>query len=94
MSLSIGNNSKGSDASSDSGTMNHSQSSSKSKRVRDQFRALHFQYTIQTDLLGEEGVCTDEKNLLQSVWEESSAIRKSQGIRKLEPLNPLPRPAV
>ena len=74
--------------------MNHSQSSSKSKRVRDQFRALHFQYTIQTDLLGEEGVCTDEKNLLQSVWEESSAIRKSQGIRKLEPLNPLPRPAV
>ena len=72
--------------------MNHSQISSKPKRVRDQFRAWNFQNTIHTILLGEEGVCTDEKNLLQSVWKEPSAIRKSQGIRK--PLNPLPRPVV
>ena len=43
--------------------MNYSQISSKPKRVRDQFRAWIFYYTIQTDLLEEEGVCNDEKKL-------------------------------
>ena len=44
--------------------MNHSQLSSKPKRVRDQFRVWNFQYTIQTYVLGEEGMCADEKKLL------------------------------
>ena len=44
--------------------MNHPQISSKLKGVRYQFRDWNFQYTTQTDLLGEEGVCTDEKKLL------------------------------
>ena len=71
--VSIRNNSEGSEASSDSGTMNYSQISSKPKRVRDKFRAWNFYYTIQTDLLEEEGICTDEKKLLltkhlQFVW--------------------------
>ena len=53
--------------------MNYSQISSKPKRVRDKFRAWNFYYTIQTDLLEEEGICTDEKKLLltkhlQFVW--------------------------
>ena len=63
-SLSIENNSEGSEAGSDCGTTNHSRISSKPKRIRDQFKAWNFNYTIQTDLLGEEGVSTDEKKLL------------------------------
>ena len=66
---SIESNSEGSDDSLesgclDSGMVNHSQISSKLKRVRDQFRAWIFHYTIQTDLLGEEGVSTDEKKCM------------------------------
>ena len=62
---SLESNSEGSDDSSesrclDSGVVNHSQISSKLKRVRDQFGAWIFHYTIQTNLLGEEGVSTDE----------------------------------
>ena len=63
-SLSIENNSDGSESSSDSGTMNHSWILSKPKHIRDQFRAWNFYDTIQTNLLGEEEVSTDEKKLL------------------------------
>ena len=44
--------------------MHHSQILSKPKRVRDEFRAWNFYYTIQTHLLEGEGVCTNEKKLL------------------------------
>ena len=40
------------------------QSSSKPKRIRSHFKAWNFSCTIQTNLLGEEGVSTDEKILL------------------------------
>ena len=40
------------------------QSSSKPKRIRNHFKAWNFRCTIQTNLLGEEGVSTDEKILL------------------------------
>ena len=63
-SLSIGNNSDGSESGSDSETTNHSRISSKPKRIRDRLRTWNFHYTIQTDLLGEEEVSTDEKKLL------------------------------
>ena len=46
MSLSIGNSSEGSEASLDSGTRDHSQISSKPKRVRDQFRAWKLEFSI------------------------------------------------
>ena len=62
---SIENNSEGSELGClDSGMANHSQILSKIKRVRDQFRAWNFHYTIQTYLLGKEGVSTDEKKCL------------------------------
>ena len=63
-SLSIENNSEGSETCSNSGTTNHSRTSSKQKCIRDQFKAWNFHYTIQADLPGEEGVSTDEKKLL------------------------------
>ena len=63
-SLSIENSSGGSESGSDSRTTNHSRISSKPKRIRDQFSAWNFHYTIQTDLLGEKGVSTDKKKLL------------------------------
>ena len=63
-SLSIENNSEGSETCSDSGTTNHSRMSSKPKRMRDQLKAWNFHYTIQIDLLGEEEVSTDVKKLL------------------------------
>ena len=48
--------------------VNHSQISSKLKRVRDQFRTWNFHYTIQTNRLGEEGVSTDEKKFQTGTW--------------------------
>ena len=63
-SLSIENNSDGSESGSDSGTTNQSRILSKPKHIRDQFRAWNFYDTIQTNLLGEEEVSTDEKKLL------------------------------
>ena len=73
-SLSIEHNSDGSESGSDSGTTNHSQISSKPKRIRDQFRAWNFHYTIQTYLLGEEEVSTDEKKLLLTYWHLTSKL--------------------
>ena len=63
-SLSIENNSEGSETCSNSGTTNLSRTSSKPKRIRNQFKAWNFHYTIQTDLLGGELVSTDKKKLL------------------------------
>ena len=62
-SLSIENNSEGSEICSDSETTNHSQMLSTPKCIRVQFKAWNFHYTIQTDLFGEEWVSTDEKKL-------------------------------
>ena len=85
---SLESNSEGSDDSSesrclDSGVVNHSQISSKLKRVRDQFGAWIFHYTIQTNLLGEEVVSTDEKKCMLA-----------EHLRTRLGHNQLPRPAV
>ena len=49
--------------------VNHSQISSKLKHILDQ----NFHYTIQTNLLGEEGVSIDEKKrILAEQWQSLS----------------------
>ena len=58
-----------------------SQVSRKSKQRNNQLRAWNFQYTLQTDLLGEEGVTTHEKlNLLPKHLQTRLGNRKPRSV--------------